>query len=81
MRSVSVILIFLVLIITACKKDSDREYCWQRVDAMGNEMGTVCGKTEAEMKAMDPNACSYYKIVFWNKDNFSSMGCKFSRIF
>jgi hypothetical protein len=61
MKSCLVFLFFLILILSACKKDSNREYCWQRVDAMGNEMGTVCGKTEAEMKAMDPNSCSYFK--------------------
>ncbi|HEV7781993.1 MAG TPA: hypothetical protein VGO58_12050 [Chitinophagaceae bacterium] len=43
----SAILFLGVLLFTACRKD--HEYCWQVYDALGNEAGIVCGKTETAM--------------------------------
>ncbi len=53
-----------MLIILSCKKEDKKEdqtYCWQLVDALGNETIMVCNKTEAEMAAHYPASCSYYK--------------------
>lgn len=52
-------MVMLVIFAGACKKN--KTYCWQLVDAFGNEMNTVCGKTEEEMQADYPSPCNYYK--------------------
>jgi hypothetical protein len=53
------IIITLLFIAVACKKN--KTHCWQLVDAFGNELNTVCGKTEEEMQAAYPSPCNYYK--------------------
>ncbi|MBC7948149.1 MAG: hypothetical protein H7Y42_09745 [Chitinophagaceae bacterium] len=45
------ICVFLLLTLAlSCKKDKDR--CWQVYDMLGNDMGVICGKTEAEVQTL-----------------------------
>jgi hypothetical protein len=55
-----IIALLAVFVAVSCKKN--KTYCWQLVDAFGNEMNSVCGKTEEEMQAAYPSPCNYYKI-------------------
>ena len=57
-----VIMSVTLLLIYSCKK-SDPSYCWQLIDASGNRLQQVCGKTEAQMQADYPNACRYYRTT------------------
>lgn len=43
----------ILFLIVACNKNKD--YCWQLYDALGNEAGIVCDKTESEMAAQYGN--------------------------
>jgi len=44
------ILFFIIAsFLVACTKN--KEHCWQLYDALGNEIGIICGKTESEMTA------------------------------
>jgi hypothetical protein len=44
------VLFFLFMVsLAACNKN--KEHCWQVYDALGNEMGIVCDKTESEIQA------------------------------
>ena len=54
-------LLFATLLFLACNKEKVDTHCWQLLDNYGAEMGTVCGKTEEQMKTLYPNACSWYK--------------------
>ena len=60
MTTFIILLVPIVIGISSCKKN--KTYCWQLIDAFGNEMYSVCDKTEAEMKASYPNPCNYYKL-------------------
>jgi len=55
--------LFMLLVVVApsCIKGA-KKHCWQLVDAFGNELYSVCDKTEAEMKASYPSSCNYYKL-------------------
>jgi hypothetical protein len=55
------VLLFLIFF-SSCKKEGEPRFCWQLVDNLGNEMGTECNKTEAEIAATYSNPCSYYKV-------------------
>jgi hypothetical protein len=75
----------LLMTNNSCKKDSNKKYCWQLIDQVGNKMGVVCDKTEAELLACTSNGtcgisittplnpCSYYKVegeeLCWYVDN------------
>ena len=59
-RKIFIVALLAVFIGVSCKKD--KAYCWQLVDAFGNEMNSVCGKTEKEMQTAYPKPCNYYKI-------------------
>ena len=60
-------LIVSLLLLAGCTKNNpvsrilEKRYCWQRIDFVGNRLEQVCDKTEADMKALYPNDCSYYK--------------------
>ena len=57
------ILLFIATFISvSCKKESNTKYCWQVVDVFGQELHSVCNKTEPEMQTDYPNSCGYYKI-------------------
>lgn len=61
-----------MFILLSCKKESNNKYCWQLVDALGNNLNAICNKTESEMQASYSNSCSYYKIgdeYCWLVDN------------
>ncbi|MGZ8557999.1 MAG: hypothetical protein ACXWWC_06700 [Chitinophagaceae bacterium] len=45
------VLLLMCLFNYSCKKESEKKYCWQIVDHLGNEMGVVGEKTEAELLA------------------------------
>lgn len=51
----------MVLILTSCRKEENKKYCWQVVDLLGNDVSRICDKSEREMQELYPNACSYYK--------------------
>lgn len=67
------LLVFLALFTYSCKKESEKKYCWQIIDNVGNNMGVVCDKTEAELVSCVNNrtcgvffagtisSCFYYK--------------------
>jgi hypothetical protein len=67
----SFFLLSVVFLFVSCKKESKR-FCWQIVDALGNDMMTVCNRTEEELIACFKNGtcanvsgfseCNYYKI-------------------
>jgi hypothetical protein len=77
MRFISSILLLLLLPVVmfnySCKKEGEKKYCWQIIDNVGNDMGVVCDKTEAELLACVNNrtcgtyatgaltSCFYYK--------------------
>lgn len=54
-------LLFATLLFLACTKEKNDTHCWQLLDNYGAEMGTVCGKTEEQMKTLYPNTCSWYR--------------------
>ncbi len=54
-------LLALIFISTGCEKPED-EFCWQVVDAFGNDVQQLCGKTERQMKEDFADPCSYYKV-------------------
>lgn len=56
------LLLTTLLLFLACHKEKDDSYCWQLVDGYGNEMSTLCNKTEEEMKALYTNPCFWYKL-------------------
>jgi len=63
MRSVSFVLLLLSLGLFnySCKKEGEKKYCWQIIDNLGNDMGVVCDKTEAELLACVNNGtCGFY---------------------
>ena len=62
-QNISLLAIFLIVFMgSSCKKDSEEEYCWQLMDALGNPINTVCNKTESEMQAAYPNPCTHYRL-------------------
>lgn len=67
--------IFALILLGACKKDNTPRFCWQVLDNLGNELISICDKTEDELKecvrtgACNINInngnlgpCNYYKI-------------------
>ena len=67
--------ILILLILISCSKSADNKYCWGLVDHNGNELESVCDKTEAELfdiakrdypggfvNPSDFTTCNYYKI-------------------
>lgn len=59
----------------SCKKETEQKHCWQIIDALGNDLDSVCNKTEAELIACINNktcglygfsgnvtACNYYRL-------------------
>jgi hypothetical protein len=54
-------IILVMLTSSSCIKVSNK-HCWQLLDAFGNDVGTVCDKSEAQMKASYPSSCNYYKL-------------------
>jgi hypothetical protein len=44
-----ILFFIIVTFFVACTKN--KEYCWQAYDALGNEIGIVCHKSESEMTA------------------------------
>ncbi len=72
MKTVLVILFATMFITLSCKKESNKEYCWQVVDPIGNSLNSICYKTAAQMQDLYPNSCSYYKLgdeYCWLIDN------------
>lgn len=57
-----VLLAIFLLPVFSCKK-ADPTHCWQLMDAFGNRLQQICGKTEAQMQADYPDACSYYRTT------------------
>lgn len=55
-------LFLLPILVYSCTKDTDKKYCWQLVDALGNNVSVLCDKSESEMQSLYPNACNYYKL-------------------
>ncbi len=53
--------LFVLVIISSCKKESNNQACWQVIDQLGNDVGTVCNKTEAAMLAQYQSPCAYYR--------------------
>lgn len=54
------LLLFLSLVNFTCKKDAEKKHCWQIIDAVGNDMGMVCDKTEAELiECVNNNSCGF----------------------
>jgi hypothetical protein len=60
MRAI-IILLLATVICGSCKKETNERACWQLMDALGNELNTICDKTEAEMEAAFPGNCSFFK--------------------
>ena len=68
--------VLLVVTIFSCKKENaSQRGCWMLIDFAGNEMATICNKTEAELIACVQNGscgvlsggatlsnCNYFKI-------------------
>jgi len=68
----SIVLLLLLFIGFACKKESNHRFCWQLMDPLWNPLNSVCDKTEAEMQASYLNPCTYSKIgdnYCWYIDN------------
>ncbi|WP_276504501.1 hypothetical protein [Terrimonas pollutisoli] len=58
--SMTLLLIFCLFNFT-CKKESGTKYCWQIIDGVGNDMGIVCDKTEAELlECVNNHTCGIY---------------------
>lgn len=65
-RGFGTLVTVLLVLLTGCKKSgpaSEQRFCWQLVDAYGNYLQKICGKTESEIKSLYPNSCSYFKSV------------------
>ncbi len=62
MKMYFALLLTLLVYFIACKKESKPTHCWQLMDSFGNELGTVCNKSEAEMSAAYPDPCIYYLL-------------------
>ena len=62
MKNLLTVLTISAIVNFSCKKDSNNQYCWQILDAIGNRLNTVCNKTESEMQSVYPSPCLYYKI-------------------
>jgi len=44
-----------------CKKETEKRYCWQLIDNAGNDLDSVCDKTEAELlDCVKNNTCGTY---------------------
>ncbi len=63
MKRYCLVILANLAFLIACKKEEPGEdrFCWQRIDNFGNNLDQVCDKTEAEMKALYPGDCGYYK--------------------
>jgi hypothetical protein len=65
MKSFAAAITLLVFLILSCKKNNTDVQpvtaCWQLIDAFGNEVDSMCGKTEAQMLDAYPS-CAFYKI-------------------
>ena len=60
MKPILFILCILTTGLLACSKEN-KKYCWAIVDALGNQYGQECDKSEKEMAEKYSNSCSYYK--------------------
>ena len=47
MKKIIVLISFVLLVSTGCKK-SDTAGCWQCKDAVGSDLGEVCGNNEQD---------------------------------
>ena len=75
-RILKIAMLILFTNFIACnKKVAETKFCWQIIDFAGNNLNTVCDKTEAELIECSKNAtcgnynggsgltsCNYYKI-------------------
>jgi hypothetical protein len=55
------ILVCFSIFFMSCKKESNKKYCWQIMDNIGNDLNAICDKTESEMiNCVNSGACGYY---------------------
>lgn len=54
-------LLTVLTILVSCKKEENIKYCWQLVNASGNDINAVCDKSLAEMQDLYPGRCRFYK--------------------
>jgi hypothetical protein len=75
MKTVFNLFALFIILLTSCKKESNKKYCWQLIDANGADLVAICDKTEAELLDCVKNntcgtffnggsitSCNYYKL-------------------
>ena len=74
MKIAFIVITFFTLLSSGCKKESNKKYCWQVMDNLGNQLNVVCDKTEAELvDCIKNNTCGVY-----NNPNVTN--CNYYRI-
>jgi hypothetical protein len=72
-KSLTFLSLFVFVLFSGCKKESNKRACWMIVDFSGTDVTTICNKTEAELLECANNgtcgyggtgitSCNYYKV-------------------
>jgi hypothetical protein len=78
MRTAILVLASFTLFFMSCKKESNKKYCWQMTDNIGNDLNVICDKTEAELlDCVNSGACGIYGGPVTNCNYYKVEGDKF----